>query len=552
MGIFNQHSNNQQQRFLRGIQGSPGVGFSLTRDGNYDMNNKKLKNVGEGVESSDAITKHQLEVSLNTKLDNASLNNYVKKDSPEVGADLDMNGFSIKNLKVTSLGGDASATSKKYVNQKLGTKADKTSLTRYVKKNSPEVGADLDMKGFEVKNMRLTPTGDLSATSKKYVDSKVNNKANKNDLNNYLKLDGTSLMQSDLQMNNNRITRLTELQLADEPVTKRYLTITNTFFYNEFLDLDRNSKMRGNIKMNDNRITGLTNPPVADDEATNKKYVDDNITKSHIKPSHTPKNVFQYLMDDVNEWTTEYGIKVDNFIDLQESPHSWDKRVLKVTPVKFRLGLQMYRMKTNETYSLMVERYNRDYKTWQREQTFVNGTGVWVRTYNITKLQYNYGANNTLYYTKMLIKFKKTSSSAPVFVYYTVHFDDNGGDLNTYPKDFINQLYLVAYCVEGLADNVDPEVYDAHEAFEIDKTKMKMLVPLDMNGKQLMDVNYDLKFGNLFKILNCLVNNNNDGTFNSLATFKDRNRRNFSISTPLFLHSITFIIHTNKDTNDLA
>ena len=60
MGIFNQHSDNQpQQRFLRGIQGSPGVGFSLTKDENYDMMNKKLKNVGEGVESSDAITKHQ-------------------------------------------------------------------------------------------------------------------------------------------------------------------------------------------------------------------------------------------------------------------------------------------------------------------------------------------------------------------------------------------------------------------------------------------------------------------------------------------------------------
>ena len=57
MGIFNQHSNNQpQQSFLRGLRGSPGVGFSLTRDGNYDMNNKKLKNVGEGIESSDAIT----------------------------------------------------------------------------------------------------------------------------------------------------------------------------------------------------------------------------------------------------------------------------------------------------------------------------------------------------------------------------------------------------------------------------------------------------------------------------------------------------------------
>ena len=380
MGIFNQHSNNQpqQQRFLRGIQGSPGVGFSLTRDGNYDMNNKKLKNVGEGVESSDAVTKHQLEVSMNTKLDKASLNNtlnnYVKKNSPEVDADLDMKGHSIKNLKVTSLGGDGSVPSKKYVDQKLNTKADKTSLTRYVKKNSPEVGADLDMKGFEVKNMRLTPAGDLSATSKKYVDSKVNNKANKRDLNDYLKLDGTSQMKGNLQMNNKRITNLPEPQLADEPATKRFVTTTNIIFFNNFLDLQGSAKMLGNHQMNDNRITGLTNPPKVDDEATNKKYVDDNITKSHIKPSHTPKNVFQYLMNDVNEWSTQYGVKVDKFIDLQESPHSWNKRVLKITPVKigsnyrFRLGLQLFRMKTNETYSLMVERCNRDYKTWQREQ----------------------------------------------------------------------------------------------------------------------------------------------------------------------------------------
>ena len=80
MGIFNQHSNNQpHQSFLRRLRGSPGVGFSLTRDGNYDMNNKKLKNVGEGVESSDAVTKHQLEVSMNTKADKTSLTQYVKK-----------------------------------------------------------------------------------------------------------------------------------------------------------------------------------------------------------------------------------------------------------------------------------------------------------------------------------------------------------------------------------------------------------------------------------------------------------------------------------------
>ena len=80
MGIFNQHSNNQPHpSFLRGLRGSPGVGFSLTRDGNSDMNHKKLKNVGEGVESFDAVTKHQLEVSMNTKADKTSLTRYVKK-----------------------------------------------------------------------------------------------------------------------------------------------------------------------------------------------------------------------------------------------------------------------------------------------------------------------------------------------------------------------------------------------------------------------------------------------------------------------------------------
>ena len=219
MGIFNQQSNNQpqQQRFLRGIQGSPGVGFSLTKDGNYDMTHKKLKNVGEGVESSDAVTKHQLETAINSKINTSpSLNNYVKKDSPEVAA-------------------------------------------------------DLDMKGFEVKNMKLTPAGDLSATSKKYVDSKVNNKANKRDVNDYLKLDGTSQMQGNLQMNNNRITNLPHPQLSDEAAIKDYVTISMNHLPSLFLDRQGKSKMFGNLQMNDKRITGLTNPPNADDEATNKK-----------------------------------------------------------------------------------------------------------------------------------------------------------------------------------------------------------------------------------------------------------------------------------------
>ena len=325
----------------------------------------------------------------------------------------------------------------------------------------------------------------------------MNLKADKSDLDNYFKVDGSRAMTGNFNMNNNRILSLPDPQLADEPVTRKFLANTNTLFYNIFLDLDGNAQMRGNIKMNNNHITGLTNPPNADDEATNKKYVNDVISKANIKPSHTPKNPFKYLMDDVNEWSSEYNIKVGNFIDLAESPHSWDKRVLNITPVKdganyrFRLGLQMFPMKTNETYSLIVEFYNRDYKTWERQETYVDGTGLWVKSYNTAKLQYRYGSSGDLYYTKTLIKFKKTSSTAPIFVYFTVHFDDNGGDMNTYPKDFKNQVYIVAYGIVGETDHVDSEVYDAHEAFEIDKTKMKMLVPLDMNNKKIINISND-------------------------------------------------------------
>ena len=38
MGIFNEQSFDHP--FAKEIQGAPGVGFSLTADGNYDMNKK--------------------------------------------------------------------------------------------------------------------------------------------------------------------------------------------------------------------------------------------------------------------------------------------------------------------------------------------------------------------------------------------------------------------------------------------------------------------------------------------------------------------------------
>ena len=301
-----------------------------------------------------------------------------------------MKGFAIKNLKVTP-GGDGSATSRKYVDRKLGTKADRNDLNGYLKLDgSNQMSANLRMNGKRVVGLTNVPAYDGEATNKKYVDVKLNDKVDKNSLNGYLKLDGTSQMQGNLEMNNNRITKLPLPNLGDEAAAKHYVTLTMNHLPNLFLDRQGNSKMLGNLQMNDHRITGLTDPD-SDDEATNKKYVDSHVSKSNIKPSYTPKNVFRYLMDDVNEWSTEYNVKMGSFSDLPETPHSWDKKVLNITPIKsgsnyrFRLGLQMFRMKTNESYSLTVELYNRDYETWQRQKTFVNGTGMWVISSNTSK-----------------------------------------------------------------------------------------------------------------------------------------------------------------------
>ena len=55
MGIFNEQSFDHP--FARGIQGAPGVGFKLTSSGDYDMINKKLRNVGAPELNTDAATK---------------------------------------------------------------------------------------------------------------------------------------------------------------------------------------------------------------------------------------------------------------------------------------------------------------------------------------------------------------------------------------------------------------------------------------------------------------------------------------------------------------
>ena len=489
-GILNHDDNHESSQ--AGQRGLPGVGFKLDVNGDYDIENKKLTNVKNGDMDHDVMVKSQIEGYVN--------NNFLNRlTGGEIGGDLDMRGHSIKYLKYDT---DDSAAARV---AELNSKADKSDLDDYFKLDGTKaMTGNLDMRGHSIKYLKYD-TDDSAAARV----AELNSKADKSDLDDYFKLDGTKAMTGNLNMNNNRIHKLPDPQLADEPVTRKFLTQTNTLFYNIFLDLDGNAQMRGNIKMNNNHITGLTNPPNADDEATNKKYVNDVISKANIKPSHTPKNAFKYLMDDVNEWSSEYNIKVLSFSDMTESPHSWNKRILNITPLKdddnnyrFRLGIQCFSLENNKEYTLAIELYNKDYETWNKQSTFVNADTAWIESYHTQKFQHHYQENSDIYYTKTLIKFKKTSTSTPNFIYITYHFDDNGGDMSTYPKEFANQVYILAYGSKGLFNHLDSAVYDKHQAFEIDKTKMKMLVPLDMNNKKILNIPNTSSINLFGKIIN--------------------------------------------------
>ena len=361
------------------------------------------------------------------------------------------------------------------------------------KKEGGKMLQPIDMNGFSIDNLPL-PTAVDHASTKGYTDNKVDSKANKSDLNDYMKLDGSKVMTGTLNMNNNRITNLPSPHLSTEPATKDYVGSVTNHMGSLFLDRLGTNTILGNINLNKHKIINMIEP-VDDLDSCNKWYVDKAIVKSSIKPNSIPDNVFNFLMNDTNEWSSEYNIKVHSFLDLSESPHLWNKRVLSITPLKddgnnyrFRLGIQCFRLENNKEYTLVIELYNKDFETWKRQLTFVNGNGVWVENHHTQKFQHQYEENGDIYYSKTLIKFKKTNTSAPIFIYITYHFDDKGGDMATYPSEFVNQVYILAYGIKGLSDHIIPEVYDKHEAYEIDKTKMKMLIDLDINNKSIINL----------------------------------------------------------------
>ena len=238
MGIFNEQSLDHP--FAKGIQGAPGVGFNLTSSGDYDMINKKLRNVGAPSDNTDAATKKYVDDNSNGSLSTSRLT---------VDSNIDMKDtYRIQNL-ITPQDSKDPAT-KFYV--------DNTFLDR---DGSYPMKGNLNMDNNRIFNLPA-PNGSNQPTPLAFTDLK------------YLHVNGTNKMTNNLNMDNKKIIKLRQPTDSTDGATKKYVddSIPNT---SSFIKKDGSVSRTSNLNLGNKKIVGLATPTSNTDAAT-KKYVDDN------------------------------------------------------------------------------------------------------------------------------------------------------------------------------------------------------------------------------------------------------------------------------------
>ena len=473
MSFYNGVLNFNHFMNSRGLRGLPGIGFKLDANNDYDMQNKKLVNVKQGTNNNDVVIKSQLDSEI-AKIPSADTTQFVKKTGATMNGDLilqpqpypihgntnkaisyntarniflskkeggsmlqslDMNNHFITNIKdpVNSDHG----VNKKYVDNQLVKKLDKDTT--------------IDMKDNAIINVKF-PVNQKDVATVEYITQKITNSQK-----NYLKLNGTTSMSGDLNLNNNKIVNLQ----------------TDS----------KNSKSAVNVELMENEITDLRN------------LVTQKIHESQITSSGK-KDVFRYLMENDDESSSESNIQVLGIVDFPNSPHQINKKAYqlkllfqKSSPNQYqsRLGFNLYKLPVGY-YTFVVE--------WFPPEMSELSVAVQGTTISIS----NYATKTFENYTKTVANFHRWGSSPPQFIYIDLY-----GTV-TFPS-LLTIGHLIVYGVKETISNVDPSVYDT--AFVIENGKMVMETDLSLNGHHLSgSIHYingylNTKNGNTFLLNGC-------------------------------------------------
>ena len=336
----------------------------------------------------------------------------------------------------------------------------------------------------------ITMTQEGSANNhvvtKKYVDDEIAKIPSGSGRSYFLKKDGSVPMTGDLNMNEQRVKNTLDPTDEQDTVNKRYLESQLT----DYLKRNGQNAMTFDLNMDNYKIVNL-NEPTLNSDATTKKYVDD---KTKINPSHSLENTFKYLMDDLDEISTEYGLIADKIDDLSWSHHE-NKKVLYFKAVKdglnyrYRLGFQMTQASPIANTIAIEQLFNNE-NYWNKAEISINGTGITIESYHTNKFHFS-----KYYYTKTIIQLKRLTAPEHQ-LYYTTHID------NVTSSPIQLQQYLLAYGVNSFMSDVDSIVYNL-PLFKRINDKMQMQVNLDMNNKKIenlakpTDLNDAVNFGYL-------------------------------------------------------
>ena len=492
MGLFNNVGRYSDiHEYIKNFKEQTQSGLKLDVNNNYDIEGKRLANVGQGVDDDDAVVMHQfvsLDSVLETKLAQLKADSLQVDGSSHMTGDLDLRGQKLINP------GEIEMNRKLITN--LGTDEDNDlsavnmiTLKKFhpnVPDHTHEVTKDIDLK--ELFNVVKSKQRNLNEL-KTHYDSLVSFEEVKE---NFLSRQEEFPMETQLNMNHNSITNLKDPTFGGEAATKKYVDATSSTIVSSTaasiatkLDMS-GGKMTGSIDMNKNKIINLPEPTEIND-AVNMEFLDSKIddlnkkiTKNTITATSHPKDEFRYLMEDPLQSSSESNTVVTGIVDFQQSPHKINKKAyaLKINKRSSdnmflgRIGFNMFKIPEGE-YTICVE--------------FFPGKmdGVNVNAVS-TALNVNRQATKVFVnYSRSIIHMHKWRISPPEYLMLDLKWQGKAEDSS--PTGSAANAHLIIYGVKEFQPDVESAVFDS--PFAIENGVMTMETDLNLNGKRLLNYN---------------------------------------------------------------
>ena len=497
MGLFNNIGRYSDiHEYIKNFKEQTQSGLKLDVNNNYDIEGKRLANVGQAVDADDAVVKKQLA--------------QVKADSLQVDGSSHMTGdLDLRGNKLI-LPGEINMNRKLITNLDVDENDDFSAVNMVtLKRHSAAVG-DIDLQEkYNVLNSKQRTLSEL----KTHYDSLVSFEEVKE---NFLSRVETFAMGTQLDMNHHSITNLKDPRFGKEAATKDYadkkLALTG-------------GRMAGVINMGTYEISNLAEP-TGNSNAATKKYVDDVDTKvrndmskeviqiqnllgtkigigeidlkgqkivnlgeptansdaatkhfvekSHVSQSGMQRNVFLYQMKDVLESSSQSNITVNGILKFANTPHTIFKNAYNFTIGKnnfneynARIGFNFYPVPTG-AYTYVVEYF---------PPAMTNRSVDCLSTpLNVNKQIFKKFPT----YVKNIVQIHKWQSPTPDYLMIDLK---SVGDANSPAQ---GEGWMIVYGIEGTHNDVPSSVLDT--PFLISRGSMLMQVPLNMSNQVIQNL----------------------------------------------------------------